>query len=261
MPFQFFNYVTTMSYLFISFMPELQPIHTWQMLLLYLIYSPSFSGPISHSCLTYPLFIDDLYTCSYMAYGPAYLAYGPTHIGLMNLLITGLWTHSYLVYEPTHNWFMDLLISDLQTHSYLVYEPTHIWLINLLITGSWTHSHLAYSPTHIRFMSLLISGLWTYSYLSYGFTHLWFMNPNMPVLQPTHLSSIPILLSFISYSFRLILSIPISPIKFPQYSQPPIPFLSIPPIKIVFSISGPGFVANFFHRDITEFNDASIQCM
>lgn len=48
-----------------------------------------------------------------MAYGPAYLAYGPTHIGLMNLLITGLWTHSYLVYEPTHNWFMDLLISDL----------------------------------------------------------------------------------------------------------------------------------------------------
>ena len=108
------------------------------MLLLYLIYSPSFSGPISHSCLTYPLFIDDLYTCSYMAYGPAYLAYGPTHIGLMNLLITGLWTHSYLVYEPTHNWFMDLLISVLWIHSYLVYESKHA---SFIAYSSLVHTH------------------------------------------------------------------------------------------------------------------------
>ena len=145
------------------------------MLLLYLIYSPSFSGPISHSCLTYPLFIDDLYTCSYMAYGPAYLAYGPTHIGLMNLLITGLWTHSYLVYGPTHIWLIDSLISGLWTYSYLAYKPTHNWLMDSLTSGLWSHSYPVYEPTHIWFMDILISVLWIHSYLVYESKHASFI--------------------------------------------------------------------------------------
>ena len=110
------------------------------MLLLYLIYSPSFSGPISHSCLTYPLFIDDLYTCSYMAYGPAYLAYGPTHIGLMNLLITGLWTHSYLVYESKHASFI--------AYSSLVH--THSSLVHFLLIPAYTlHPHIPHKISTI----------------------------------------------------------------------------------------------------------------